>query len=197
MMSMGNKRLFIASPLSGPALTELAAFETRRSCITAVMPYPIKWVPSENWHLTWVFLGNTPNEAIENMCRQLSGLLHGLEPLTLDLNQCAFWPSWKKPQLLVWHTQAIRGPVFDLARELEVAFLPGKRSRQRWIPHITLARLKPQKDPIALHAKPVSQAAVQHIFPNPQSWHIQSIQVYESFLKPAGAEYQSLYTCPL
>lgn len=196
MASCGNKRLFIASPLTGPALTELAAFEKRRHAIEALVPYPIKWVPPDNWHLTWVFLGNTSSEALENICGQLPGLLHGLEPLTLDLNQCAFWPSQKKPQVLVWYTQTDRGPVFDLARALESAFFPDKHAGQKWIPHITLARLKP-KDAIIQQTRPVSQAAAQRIFPNPHSWRIESIHVYESFLKPTGAEYHSLYTCPV
>ena len=115
-------RLFIASPV------KLDDYQSIQKDFTGIIEG--KWVEEENLHLTWVFLGETKNEA------QVIETLSGCSALTQAVTIGELGYFGKPPK--VFFAKAQEKILFDKARELKKAGF----DLYRFKPHITLCRIK-------------------------------------------------------
>ncbi len=184
-------RLFIGSPLEGPAFDTLSAYCTaKRHLIEGQSNLRFSWVPPENWHMTWLFLGSVPAKQVSEIELALDEVTTGNRRLMLQLEKLAFWPNQRKARLLVWEG-ALHMHLERLASRI-VRTLPQYREDKPFFPHITVARLKPPNN----GGKPYLKVPPEWLI-LPETWHIQSLNLYKSTLTPQGAVYQSLKAWPL
>ena len=135
----------------------------------------VRFVHPENWHVTLRFLGEAHPGAIE-------GALEGIEiaPARVRLGPAVDVLSGRALVVPVAGLDTIAGEVTTRTRDL------GERPRQRFVGHLTIARLQPHADaPRALGA--MLDAAFE----------LEEIALVESRLHPQGARYTTIATWPV
>ena len=126
-------RLFLATSLPVPLREDLLAWRTQAE------PLPGRATAPELWHLTWLFLGETPEEQLPGIQKAASEALSKIEALTVTLDTLACWPHTRRPQVLVLLGAAT--PASEaLANALSDAL--GRRLAKAFRPHLTLTRFK-------------------------------------------------------
>jgi RNA 2',3'-cyclic 3'-phosphodiesterase len=134
-------RVFVAVPL--PEAVKLAI----RSYQQVYRHKWVRFVPEENLHLTLHFIGEVPDETLPLLQDQLRQAVAGHAPFTLTFLETAPGPKARSPRL-IW-TRFEEHPAFAalstaICQALEAT--PG--SYGKFIPHITIARLRKDRGPV-------------------------------------------------
>ncbi|MCE3234172.1 MAG: 2-5 ligase [Vampirovibrio sp.] len=189
-----KSRLFIASSiqeLSGRQAGEtLETVYAQRETIGARTGKRVKWVPPDQWHLTWLFLGAVEHEAIEPIKADLTEALSVVKPVPAELEEVVFWPKPRKANLIVCRLK--HDPKLLRVWDALCKGLPAYPADKAFKPHITLARLKEEQ------TRPQNQKTPWGFSPlEPSSWLIDSVTLYQSLLTPAGPVYTPLHRVSL
>jgi len=101
----------------------------------------IRFVPEDNLHLTLHFIGDTPETALPGLVEKMQSVAQRNKPYILNFQETAPGPQLHSPRL-IW-TRFHEHPDFarlatDLANTLEA----GPGAHGKFIPHITIARLR-------------------------------------------------------
>lgn len=178
-----NKRLFFAADISPDLAKHLRAFKELNFHL------PLRWIPSQNWHITTVFIGDFPTKQIPSLITEARPFFSEMAEVSLKLNSIAY-NSQKKPRLL-WarfeNSQQFNELITGISGFLNAFYSRNSIStkikiRSRNIPHVTLSRLKPNKEYPALNRI----ADIGHYE------RIGSIALFESELKATGAVYKKV-----
>lgn len=145
-----------------------------------------RWVLEKNWHLTLQFLGDWPEA-------RLKALEEGFEgedwppSFDLSLGQLGAFPNLNHPRVLFLHGES--GGKADRLAELvhqkvDEVWPDGPQNRKTFKAHLTLARVR---KPLSVNeAAKVRAAMIQGV----SDIHVQGFNLYESLLKPEGAEHR-------
>lgn len=133
-------RSFFALPLS---------FQCRQEIDKTVLdlkidlPSGIRWVKTENLHITLKFLGKFRTEDIEPIKNVLDSVLSATSQFTLSLQSLGVFPNSRYPKV-VWIGIAPSDELFQIFRQLENAvFAFGYPKEERgFSPHLTIGRVK-------------------------------------------------------
>lgn len=168
-------RLFIGIPLPSSLSKDLEekAEEVFKGC-------PAKIVPKENIHITLRFLGEVPEEKVEEFVERLKRIK--FEPFTLSLSNPGAFPSLNFVRVF-WLGLEPEEKILNLAEKVWALF--GKE--ERFHPHITLARLKGPCEGI--------QKAFRAEWPRTQ-FKVEKIVLYKSILKKPNPEYVAIASAP-
>lgn len=172
---MEGRRVFVGLP----ACRELAeaAGEFRR----AHAGLKVRWARSENLHLTlvppWQCLD------VEVACRALSEAAASQSSFEVLFERVSFGPDPRRPRL-IWATGTAPAGMPEFARGLLAATGAPGESREPFLLHLTIARFN-SHDLKAMGARKLRE---------PASWPgtLDALSLYESHLKPGGAEYREL-----
>jgi len=139
---MTTQRLFVGLSLPLPVRDDLTMLMRRLE--------GVRWIPSENLHLTLRFLGETD----ETRRRQIETTLERVrvEPFVLPVEGVGIFPP-RGPAKILWaglgnaHTR-----LFQLRKQVDEALLSIDPTLdiRHFSPHITIGRLTEQHDPKAL-----------------------------------------------
>lgn len=148
-----------------------------------------RWVRPANLHLTLRFLGETSESVLMDLGKNLQNAMASYPPMTLEFRGVGFFPSQRRPRVL-W--VGIPHPPDALARvqmDIESAaqlqgFVPETR---KFAPHLTLARFREPR-PHKRFAE-LAEELGDHDFGTSR---VDEIVLYQSILRPQGAEYQAL-----
>lgn len=171
-------RIFIAIPISSQLQTVLGQ-------VKAPSESGVRWVAPRNLHLTLRFLGDISEEQLSRVCLATAkAAQEGPSPFTLSIKGVGAFPSSHHARVLWAGLTGNQKPLIQLHEILQdhlhiAGFPPEKRPFR---PHITLARFR---NPAPL--SPRLNALGSHQFGR---WQISELQVIESRLRPAGAEYE-------
>jgi 2'-5' RNA ligase len=151
----------------------------------------VRWVRPEGMHITLKFIGEADPGKLSAI-RSALETVHSSAPVEINLRGVGFFPNERRPHTAwcgVVASPNLAPLAADIARALEPLGFPTE-SRQ-FVPHLTLARFK---SPEGLE-KLVSAAS------NLKSQEFGSVResefhLFQSFLKPSGAEHQRLATFP-
>ncbi len=155
---------------------------------------PVSWTPERNLHVTLKFLGEIPPDSVEGIVSLLLGAGRGIPAFEMLVEGAGGFPSLRAPRVL-W--VGIREPlelVGKLHENMEnVLSGAGFTGEGRpFHPHITVGRVRDRLSPGwgeeyagAMSGEPFGSVMVN------------SYQLYESRLSPAGAEYFVLRDFPL
>lgn len=175
-------RLFIALPIPAEIRNELS----RLAC---GIP-GARWVAPENYHLTLRFVGNVDTDIAEDVDNAL--LRIDAEGVTVDLDSIGWFGTKKRPTTIV--AKAVKSPeLLHLQRKIESAMVriglgPDER---KFMPHITLARLK------GTTMMDVEQYCASNAGVAQSSFMAHDVTLYSSFLSQSGAIYTPEADYPL
>jgi RNA 2',3'-cyclic 3'-phosphodiesterase len=185
-------RLFVALDLpdeARDAVRELIA-NLRPLCASA------RWVRPEGMHVTLKFIGHVPAEKLDPIRVALAGVPSSAL-VAMHYHGVGFFPNERCPRV-VWCGVDASQNLAQLAADIESALEPlGIAPEQRkFVPHLTLARFDfkgPDKrgqspDGVDKLARHVQEMKPQDF----GSARETQFHLYESTLKPSGAEYRKL-----
>lgn len=171
-----QKRLFIGIPLSVLFKDALLKVQERNQSIKK-----IRWSPPQNLHITLHFLGNTEEDEIGGIISRVQTIAYKTDPFTLVFDRYQLAP--KKRPYMIWATFLPSSSFVQLSKAIDSVFssiLPNSKEPHA---HITLARFKYLERPYQIEL--VSEVEMLDI-------QVNNIVLWESFLKPEGAEYAAI-----
>jgi len=185
-------RLFVALDLPEDVrrgLSDLVG-SLRKECPSA------RWIRPESMHVTLEFIGHVPDEKLDAIAQAL-GKTFAAEPVDIAFQALGFFPNERRPRVLWCGVQAspnLAPLAADIESSLEMAVGIARESRP-YVPHLTLARIDPEKVARESVEKLVN-AAMELKTTDFGSARATEFYLYESVLKPSGAEYTKLRTFP-
>lgn len=183
------KKLFIASHF----YAQKYLLQEINNMQKALFHAKINWVPSENFHCTLKFLGNTPEEKIDIIKKAMTKAFKGVGKKEIKWDQLVIFGSKYKPRVICLGCKEnifLKDLYLSLKKEL---ILEGfEYDSQNFVPHITLARIKELNDKYALNKLIKDYDLIEF-----QSFVFSELSLMESILTPKGVVYNNLYTIPL
>ena len=184
-------RLFVALDLPETVRRELRELieQLRKLCPDA------RWVRPEGIHITLKFIGQV-DPAKTALISQALEPIRSDHPVEMQFRGIGFFPNKRRPRV-AWC--GVEGPLnlAKLAADIEEAVEPLgiTRESRAFTPHLTLARIDPEKVRRAQIEKLV-EAAQKFESAAFGSAHGAEFHLYESVTKPSGAEYKRLQSFP-
>jgi 2'-5' RNA ligase len=137
---MQTIRSFVAIPLSADvrrATTRLIERMRRQDD-------GIKWVPTDNLHLTLKFLGEVDNTEVPAVCDLLRQVSEPFGPFELVFSGTGGFPDVERPRVLWAGVQEKSGSLCQMVAEMESALakLGFKPEPRDYRPHLTLGRTR-------------------------------------------------------
>jgi 2'-5' RNA ligase len=149
----------------------------------------VRWVPSENFHVTLKFIGQVPPTALDAIRTSLCEV-RALPPFSLRVRGLHFFPNHRRPRVF-WagvdappELGALAGAIDEKLEPLQIA-----RERHAYTPHLTLARFNPPG--LSEELRTVVGGCYHRDF---GMVPVSEFRLMESKLKSSGAEYTTLQT---
>ena len=178
-------RLFTALDLPGEIVTRLEQLIARLKPAAR-----INWSPPANLHVTTKFIGQWPDERLDELKKPLASI-PSRSPIDVHIHGLGFFPNPKSPRNF-WCGVDAPG-LAELASDTDAATAAlGIASEKRaYSPHLTLARIKERLDFRPLHHR-ISEEDLDF-----GRFQARSFCLYRSQLKPTGSVYTKLAEFPL
>lgn len=149
----------------------------------------IKWVTTENLHITLKFLGNTPENLLSEIKESLSNVVSFYKPFYIKINTTGVFPNKKYPRV-IWvginDSEILNKLKMDIEKSMALLGFP--KEDKEFNPHITIGRVRSQKGILNL-----INELDNFKEKNFGGTNIKSIKLMKSELKPKGAEYSCIY----
>ena len=178
-------RLFVAMDIPEDVRSAIGALvaKLRPACQNA------RWVRIEGLHVTLKFIGETSAEKTEMIKTALSAV-PCRAPIPMNFRGLGFFPNERRPRVL-WAGIEAGNELAALAAAVETALaaLGIPREERIFSPHLTLARLETPRVLDALQAAVKKAGHLKFGSTTAKEFHL-----YQSVLKPGGAEYTRLAT---
>lgn len=190
---MPTYRTFIAVDLA--AGVKARAAEAIRQL--AASGAEVSWVATENMHLTLKFLGNVREEEIPDICRVVSSAAAGMEAFEIICRGIGAFPSLEEPRTVWIGIDEGSDELCQLQSSIEDALkreLGFPKEARRFLPHLTLGRVKRESDPSRDALASLIAAAGDY---DADLTVIDEVVVYSSFLRRTGPEYEAIVRAPL
>lgn len=180
-------RSFVAILLDEAVRTAVASeVETLKPLARAVA-----WVPPQNLHLTFKFLGELAPEVLEAVEERLVEAVSGTEPFILTFHGLGAFPGLARPRV-IWvgvaqgarECQALQAQV-----EAALASRGFPKEARPYTPHLTIGRVREPRGLTALQ-----QAITRDGQKEFGGQSVTSIALMRSDLHPSGARYTELST---
>ena len=149
----------------------------------------VRWVRPELYHVTVVFLGNQPPEAVADLTTILENAAARVEPFELRLIDLGPLGRHEHGALVAivhdtsGHLQRLRVELDRGLRQLGVTF-----DSKRLVPHVTLGRPRGRSGPLQVSHVSLSDAP---------PLLVQDVNLVKSDLLPTGPRYELLSTAAL
>jgi RNA 2',3'-cyclic 3'-phosphodiesterase len=174
-------RTFIAIEIPSEIKSALAALQMKLGRAGA----DVSWTKTENLHLTLNFLGEVDEKRIVEVEKACVSLAAEFQPFTLNLNDTGVFPNTRQPRVLWAGLSGEVDNLYEMHRRLDerLALIGFKREEKKFHPHLTIGRLKSNKNTREL-------LALADAHPLPElSFLVTEIVLMKSELHPAGSEY--------
>ncbi len=152
------------------------------------IPAQVSWVKPGNIHVTLKFLGEVPENKIEEVFSATEAGCSGTKKFRMGLKDLGGFPNLQRPRVIWVGTSAGEKEITELQEkveeELEKSGFP--KEERKFTPHFTIGRIKIPKGIEAL-----SQAVEQIEFVT-EEFGVNEVVVMRSQLNPAGAIYTPL-----
>ena len=155
----------------------------------------IKWVDTQNLHITLKFLGDVPMNELHRIIAAVQRGAETVETFDLEFRGCGVFPNPEQPRTL-WigcGSGSKELTILATALENELFKLGFPKESRRFSPHLTIGRTK--RD--ARISDAVSRFLAEHSEQPFGSSGVDDIIVYSSELTRSGPIYDELATVPL
>lgn len=155
-----------------------------------------KWVRPEAMHVTLKFIGEVSAAKLAPI-RAALAQVHSTAPVEMQFHSLGFFPNERRPRVL-WCGVAASANLAELAAAVDRAVVPlGIPAESRdFVPHLSLARFKPDSGPRADLDALLRAADELKTYDFGRTREME-FHLIESILKPAGAEYKRVETFPI
>ena len=176
---MGSIRTFVA--VETPGLVRRTLAETVGHL--GHLDGKVRWVDSDNIHLTLKFLGDVEEAALPDVTRAVESVSARSPAFTLTTTAAGGGPHAGKARVIWVHVGGDLEPLNALVGGLEEAMEPlgFAREKRKFMPHLTLGRAR--KAPVTLPPDTPCQQV---------SFRVDRVTVFKSELRPDGAAYAPL-----
>lgn len=178
-----KKRLFVAISLPEQLVEELEGLQRK------LKPFArdAKWVKVNGIHLTLKFLGYVEPEQIPMIERSLLEIAEKGVAIRIQASGCGFFPNARRPSVLWVGVQA--PDLMPLQQQIENAMekLGFEKENRAFSPHLTLARFRDPRGLLPL-GRETEKFKDQHF----GKFTAHGFHLFQSILRPQGAEYHSL-----
>jgi RNA 2',3'-cyclic 3'-phosphodiesterase len=182
-------RLFVAVDLPSLVRGELARWARSAASSARTGGGRLRLLEPETLHVTLCFLGSQPAGAIDAIAQALGGAWR--EPVGELALGAPLWLPRRRPRALAveLHDDA-QGGLLRLrdavARELD-AVCSFEAPPRRFLPHVTVARMRPGDAPGERALVPTP----------PLAFEPETVTLYRSWLGPTEASYEALASCSM
>jgi 2'-5' RNA ligase len=180
-------RLFVALDLREDVRQTLRALIERLKPECRVA----RWVRPEGMHITVKFIGHTETKKLDSIGGALARV-HSTQPVEMRFRGLTFSPSERRPRVAWCGVEAsanLAQLVADVEHELEpLGIAPESRP---FLPHLTLVRFHSPDGLDRLFRATAELESKDFGSARETEFHL-----FESLLKPSGAEYRRLRTYP-
>lgn len=156
----------------------------------------VRWIRSENIHLTLKFLGEIESSKAEKVKHSLYPISQEFSSFTLNISGSGCFPGRKRPRVFwLGMEQGKENPLFVVHQWIENQLfkINFEKEKRRFSPHLTLGRVRARQM--------VDFSDLFQFFDNnpfaPIKFSVQYIYFMQSNLRPTGAEYQVIEKYPL
>jgi len=153
----------------------------------------IKWIKARNLHITLKFLGEIPQNLVQQVQNELLGITKIVNPFNMSIQDSGFFPNQNKPRV-VWLGMQNNGnnSIFKIHEWIDNRLEPlgFDKEKRRFSPHLTLGRIKFPGNYSEL-AEYISQNEFQSF-----DFKVNEVVLMKSVLKPSGAEYLKIKSYP-
>jgi RNA 2',3'-cyclic 3'-phosphodiesterase len=151
------------------------------------------WVPAEKLHITTKFIGEWPEERLEELMGSLQGIA---VPAVFEvrINGFGWFPNPHSPRVLWCGIQA--GPelaALASATDQALAKLGIQPEKRAFSPHLTLARIKDSSVPLLEVKRTIATLPSVDM----GTFVVQDFLLFQSVTKPGGSVYTPLQVFPL
>lgn len=153
----------------------------------------IKWVRSDNLHLTLKFLGNIDETQVASISAHLDEIGKRVPPFSFSLSGTGAFPDFRRPRV-IWIGLKGYEPAMRIVSDIDNALTAEgfEREKRPFSPHITLGRVRSLQGIAKLSEELVKYKDIEFGTQDVESFHLM-----KSVLKPGGAEYSVLHSAPL
>jgi RNA 2',3'-cyclic 3'-phosphodiesterase len=186
MKTGGEVRAFIAIELP----ESVKSFLVKISAELKLCGGPVKWVRPAGIHLTLKFLGSVPSDLLPRIQEAALPLFREQKPTQLHVSGLGAFPHLRKPRVVWAGLEDPAGGLSPLVNSLETVLEPlgfPKENRQ-FNPHLTLGRFKSNEK-----SSELIETIRQKMDIVGPSFVADHAILFESVLKPSGAEYIQLF----
>lgn len=156
----------------------------------------IRWVPTQNMHLTLKFLGTIAASHLEFLKQLITQTAESHNPFDMQISGIGSFPNLKQARIL-WAGIHAPTELSSLQKSLETgtARLGYEAEERPFSPHLTLGRVRQNIDQTGMQKIRTTLAAIQ--LGNIGSARVDSIHLYKSELHSSGSIYTKLFSAPL
>lgn len=154
----------------------------------------IKWVPTDNLHLTLKFLGDVLNTEVPQVCDVVRKVCENYEPFELKFRGADGLPTLERARVICAGVEDASGSLTEIVGSLEreLAELGFKPENRDYKPHLTLGRAKSRRagDPVIERLRKETDSDLGNMW-------VSEVQIIASFLDKKGPTYQVMDTVDL
>jgi 2'-5' RNA ligase len=156
----------------------------------------VRWIPTQNMHLTLKFLGNIAASHVEFLKQLVTQTADSHSQFDLQISGIGSFPNSKRARIL-WAGIYAPAELPSLQKNLEAGTtrLGYEKEERPFSPHLTLGRVRQNIDQTGLQKIRTILDTIQ--LGNIGSARVDSIHLYKSELQTSGSVYTKLFSAPL
>lgn len=186
-------RAFIAINLPEEVRANLA--QLQRHLKSALPGDGFRWTKPEQIHLTLKFLGDIAVDSVADLQAALQRACAGIAPFTLRAESLGVFPDSQRPRVVWVEARGDTAVLRSLQEQVEQATTAWREPEPRpFQAHLTLARVRKLKPPATETLRLNLREQQGEFF---GSWRVARVDLMQSKLSAAGAEYFQLANFPL
>jgi RNA 2',3'-cyclic 3'-phosphodiesterase len=156
----------------------------------------LKWISTNNLHLTLKFLGEIPEEKLDHFKNILANSLGDKPEFNIGVEGLGMYPDKRNPRV-IWLGITAGDTLIDLHKTLDSALASAEIEREKrdFTPHLTIARVRrgTKRNTISEIGEILSLFKVDSL----GNTTIKQVVLYQSELTPKGPIYTRLMTLSL
>jgi 2''-5'' RNA ligase len=156
----------------------------------------IRWVPSQNMHLTLKFLGDIATSHVDFLKQLIAHEAASHQQFDLQIGGLGSYPTSRRPRV-VWAGLHAPADLTSLHKSIETGAsrLGYEKEEHAFSPHLTLGRVRQNINPAELQKIRTALDTIQ--LGNIGTARVDSIHLIKSELHPSGSIYTKLFSAPL
>jgi len=157
---------------------------------------PLRWVPADNIHLTLKFLGEVSASNIQVIGSMMQAAADHFASFEMSVGGIGMFPDGKYPRVIWLGVEALPA-LFEIQRMLdhETAMLGYPAEAQPFAPHLTIGRVA--RGATGQESKKIGHLLAMETVGFLGVTAVEKVHLYRSDLKPAGPEYQIMFSAAL